>query len=84
MFGSVFERAVYIVRALFFVFAGHVIVITGIPYGNAKGWFQIKFTEAASKRQALHISTRFEPQFAVVRTSMNENFEYVLLHSAMK
>lgn len=80
MFDSVFARAVYIVWALLFVFVGHVIVITGIPYGNPKGWFQIKFTEAASKRQALHISTRFEPQFAVVRTSMNENFEYVLLH----
>lgn len=59
----------------FFSSLGHVIVITGIPYGNPKGWFQIKFTEAASKRQALHMSTRFEPHFVVVRTSMNENCE---------
>lgn len=52
---------------------GHVIVITGIPYGNPKGWFLIKFTEAASKRQALHFSVRFEPHFVIVRNSMNEN-----------
>lgn len=74
MFGDVLGRND--TRSLFLIiFQGHVIIITGIPYGNPKGWFQIKFTEAASKRQALHMSTRFEPQFAVVRTSMNENCE---------
>lgn len=56
-----------------FIESGHVIVITGIPYGNPKGWFLIKFTEAASKRQALHFSVRFDPYFVVVRNSMNEN-----------
>ena len=60
-------------KNLFFTKSGHVIVITGIPYGNPKGWFLIKFTEAASKRQALHFSVRFEPYFIVVRNSMNEN-----------
>lgn len=52
---------------------GHVLVITGIPYGHPKGWFTIRFTEAASRRQAFHISVRFEPHFQVVRTNMNEN-----------
>ena len=52
---------------------GHVMVITGIPYGNPKGWFYIRFNEAASKRQALHFSVRFDPHFVVVRNSMNEN-----------
>lgn len=56
-----------------FVVSGHVIVITGIPYGNPKGWFHLRFNEAASKRQALHFSVRFEPYFVVVRNNMNEN-----------
>lgn len=54
---------------------GHVIVITGIPYGNPKGWFLLKFNEAASKRQALHLSVRFDPHFVVVRNHMNERGE---------
>lgn len=54
-------------------FLGDVIVITAIPYGSPKGWFIIKFTEAASKRQAFHMSVRFEPHFAVVRNSMDDN-----------
>lgn len=48
-------------------------MITGIPYGNPKGWFLLRFTEGASKRQALHFSVRFDPDFVVVRTNMNEN-----------
>lgn len=52
-----------------------MIVITAIPYGNPKGWFIISFTEAASKRQALHISVRFAPDFVVVRNTKNENNE---------
>lgn len=51
---------------------GHVIVITGIPYGNPKGWFLIRFNEAASKRQALHFSVRFDPYFVVIKNNMNE------------
>lgn len=54
------------------VFAGHVIVITGIPFGSSKGWFNIKFTEGASKRQALHMSIRFDT-FHFIRNHMDEN-----------
>lgn len=53
--------------------SGHLIVITGIPFGNPKGWFLMRFTEAASKRQALHFNARFDPHFIVVRTNMDEN-----------
>lgn len=53
--------------------AGHIIVITAIPYGNASGWFLLRFTDSASKRQALHFSARFDPHFVVVRTNMSEN-----------
>lgn len=49
------------------------MVITGIPYGNPRGWFLIRFTEAASKRQALHFNVRFDPYFIVVRNNMSEN-----------
>lgn len=48
-------------------------MIKGIPYGNPKGWFLLRFTEGASKRQALHFSARFDPDFVVVRNNMNEN-----------
>lgn len=48
------------------------MVITGIPYGNPKGRFLIRFNEGASKRQALHFSVMFDPYFAVVRNDMNE------------
>lgn len=63
--------------------SGHVIVITGIPYGSSKGWFLIRFTEAASKRQALHFNVRFDPYFVVVRNNMNENGVYVLLYHSI-
>lgn len=49
------------------------MVITGIPYGNPKGWFFVRFTEGATKKQALHISARFDPHFMMIRNSMNEN-----------
>lgn len=52
---------------------GHVIVITGIPYGNPKGWFFLRFTEGVSKKQAFHLSVRFDPQFQVIRNTMDEN-----------
>lgn len=52
---------------------GHVIVITGIPYGSPKGWFNLRFTEGATKKQAFHVSVRFEPHFQVIRNSMDEN-----------
>lgn len=64
------DRSTYLVL-------GHVIVITGIPYGNPKGWFFIRFTEGASNKQAYHISVRFDPHFLVVRNSMNDNSVYV-------
>lgn len=51
---------------------GHVVVVTGIPYGNPKGWFHLRFTEGVLKKQALHISVRFE-YTEVVRNSMNDS-----------
>lgn len=58
------------------LYAGHVIVLTGIPSGNPKGWFDISFTEGASKKQALHFNPRFQPHYAVVRNAMNDDMRY--------
>uniref|UniRef100_A0A1B0CFH5 Galectin n=1 Tax=Lutzomyia longipalpis TaxID=7200 RepID=A0A1B0CFH5_LUTLO len=55
--------------------AGHVIVITGIPYGNPKGLFIIRFTEGETKKQGLHFNPRFEAR-VVVRNSLNDNLTY--------
>lgn len=54
---------------------GHVIVITGIPYGNPKGWFLFRFTESATKKEGLHFNPRFEPYYVVVRNTMNDKLE---------
>lgn len=49
---------------------GHLMVITGIPYGNPKGRFTIRFCENWTNKQALHFNVRFEPDFVIVRNSM--------------
>ncbi|XP_059612519.1 32 kDa beta-galactoside-binding lectin lec-3 [Phlebotomus argentipes] len=54
---------------------GHVIVITGIPYGNPRGLFIMKFTEGETKKQALHFNPRFEPRI-IVRNSMNDSLTF--------
>lgn len=54
---------------------GHVVVVTAIPYGNARGMFLVRFTEGASRRQALHFNARFDPEYVVVRNAMNEKLE---------
>lgn len=51
------------------------MIITGIPYGNSRGMFTIYFTEGVTAKQALHFNVRFDPEYAVVRNSMNDNFE---------
>lgn len=48
------------------------MVVTGIPYGNPKGWFHLRFTEGVLKKQALHMSVRFE-YAEIVRNSMNDS-----------
>lgn len=52
---------------------GHVMIITAIPFGNPRGMFIVRFTEGASKKQALHFNARFDPQYVVVRNSMNDD-----------
>lgn len=48
--------------------AGHVIIVTGIPYGNPKGMFLIRFTENENlEKQVLHFNPRFEDS-VIVRT----------------
>uniref|UniRef100_A0A182J2F2 Galectin n=1 Tax=Anopheles atroparvus TaxID=41427 RepID=A0A182J2F2_ANOAO len=49
--------------------AGHVIILTAIPFGNPRGGFIIKFQENGSKKQALHFNPRFDPYYVVVRNS---------------
>jgi hypothetical protein len=56
-------------------FPGHVIVINAIPTGNPSGTFIIKMTEGSSKRQMLHISTRFNNR-ATICNSMTETLEW--------
>lgn len=47
---------------------GHVIIITGIPYGNPRGMFLIRFTENENlEKQVLHFNPRFEDG-VIVRT----------------
>uniref|UniRef100_A0A1L8DQD9 Galectin n=1 Tax=Nyssomyia neivai TaxID=330878 RepID=A0A1L8DQD9_9DIPT len=55
--------------------AGHVVVVTGIPYGNPRGLFIMRFTEGESKKQGLHFNPRFDPQI-VVRNSTNDNLSF--------
>lgn len=57
------------------------MIITGIPYGNPKGWFYFQFTEGAGRKQALHISVRFDPYFVVIRNSMSENSMFVIIEA---
>lgn len=51
------------------------MIITGIPYGNARGMFVIRFTEGLTKKEALHFNARFDPEYVVVRNSMGDNLE---------
>lgn len=53
---------------------GQIVVITGIPSGNPKGSFFIRFNEGTSKKQRLHFNPRFDEQQVVVN-SMNDNLE---------
>lgn len=53
---------------------GHVIVLTARCFENKKGQFIIKFMDSDTKREELHFSVRFDEK-AVVRNSMNKNFE---------
>lgn len=55
--------------------AGHVLVVTAIPYGNARGMFVLRFTEGATRKQALHFNARFDPEYAVVRNAMHDKLE---------
>lgn len=57
-------------------YAGHVIIITGIPYGSAKGWFAVNFTEGPAGKHALSFNPRFHPDNVVVRNAMNDDLRY--------
>lgn len=47
---------------------GHVVIVTGIPYGNPRGMFLIRLTEEENlKKEILHFNPRFENEI-VVRT----------------
>lgn len=54
---------------------GHVLVVTAIPYGNARGMFVVHCTEGATRKQALHFNARFDPEYVVVRNAMNDKLE---------
>lgn len=49
------------------------MIVTGIPSGNPKGWFELRFTEGATQKQALHFNARFEPHNIVVRNSQTDD-----------
>lgn len=56
------------------------MIVTAIPFGNPRGMFIIRFTEGASKKQALHFNARFDPQYVVVRNAMNDDLSYIFSH----
>lgn len=56
--------------------AGHVIIITAIPYGNPKGRFVISFYERDTKKQAFHFNPRFEPTNVVIRNSNKDDLSW--------
>ena len=49
------------------------MVVTGIPYGNVKGSFIVRFKHGFSNKLALHFNVRFNPEFVVVRNAMNDD-----------
>lgn len=62
-----------IILLSFVEFAGHVMVIVAIPFGNPRGTFLIRFNEGTTKKQALHFNARFDPHYVVVRNAMNDD-----------
>lgn len=53
---------------------GHVLIMTGIPFGSPKGTFTMRFTEGDNrKKQGLHFNPRFALAGAVIRNTSNDD-----------
>lgn len=60
--------------------AGHIIVLTAMPYGHPNGWFEMRFMDASGRRQLFHFNVRFDDRGyggTVVRNAQTEELRWL-------